>query len=115
MRIEGKPAKLGLLQVVLQPRKISAFRKPDSLRLSSKIVLIIVSRDLNLGADRFRVLLHQWKKPVCCRAGDNLEKTAVLVALERSDEIAMQPINVDLATLQKAVVINPGQMINFRL
>ena len=61
------------------------------------------------------MLLHQREKPVGRRAGDDFEKAAILKALECADEIAMQPIDVDLAALQKAVVINPRQMIYFRL
>src|SRR6202011_989988 len=61
------------------------------------------------------MFFHQREEAVCCCAGDDLEIPSVLKALERADEVAMQPIDVDLAALHEAVVINSCQMIYFRL
>jgi hypothetical protein len=99
--IHGKPTELSLLQIVFESGKVGAFWKPNAARLAAKGLLVFVAGDQDLGADSLWMFLHQRQKSMCGRAGDDLQNTVVLESSKRSDEIALQTVDVDLAAFEK--------------
>ena len=113
--IHGKPTELSLLQIVFESGKVGAFWKPNAARLPAKGLLVFVAGDQDLGADSLWMFLHQRQKSMCGRAGDDLQNTVVLESSKRSDEIALQTVDVDLAAFEKTAMIDPGEVIDLRL
>jgi hypothetical protein len=61
------------------------------------------------------MFLHQRQKTMCGRTGNDLQNPEVLESLKRFDQIALQPIGVDLAAFDKTAMIDPGKVVNLRL
>src|SRR6266436_2005344 len=113
--VHGKPTQLSLLKIVFKSGKVGAFWKPNAARLPAKGLLVFVAGDQDLGADSLWMFLHQRQKSMCGRAGDDLQNTVVLESSKRSDQIALQTVDVDLAAFEKTAMIDPGEVIDLRL
>ncbi len=107
--IDDEPANLGLLEMVFDPGNIGAFGKPDPPGIPTKTVSVIVSGNLNLGADRLGKIHHQGEKAMGGSAGDYLKNTRVLKFSKGADQVATVAITEKMAAVVKPVVIEAGE------
>jgi len=113
--VDDKPADLGLLEIVFDSRKISAFGQPNPPRIATKAVSIIISGDLNLGPNRLWKILHQRKEAVGGSAGDNFEYAGVLKFSKGGDQVALVAITKKMPAVMKAIVIETGEGLKGRI
>ena len=94
VRVEDEPAQVRLLEHLVDPRHVGAFRQPDARRVAPETLAVIVPGDKDLRAHGLRNVLHQRQQPVGRRAGDDFQITRVLKPPERRDEVALPAFEV---------------------
>src|SRR5262249_12856825 len=71
--------------------------------------------DLDLGADGIPVRLHERKEAVRGAAGDQLQLAGLEETPKAVDEVVAVLIDKNFAGAAEAIVVHPGQVIEFRL
>ena len=113
--VDDEPADLGLLEIVFDSWKISAFGQPNTPRIATKTVSVIVSGDLDLGPDRLWKIFHQGQEAVGGSAGDDFKDTGILKLSKGGDQVPLVAITKEMPAVMKAIVVEAGERLKGRI
>ena len=88
MRIDDEPAQVRFLHDRFQPRRVGAFRQPESRRITAEYGPIDIAPGQDLGPHRFRRWLQERKQTVRGRRRHDLEASFIPKFPKLAQEIA---------------------------
>jgi hypothetical protein len=109
--VDDEPADFGFLQMILQSGIVGTLREPDATWVPSKAVPVIVSGDLNLGANRLRKFLHQGEESVGSSTGDDFQNANVLKFSKCCNEVPMVAVTKKMTAVMETVVIKARERV----
>ena len=115
MGIYNKPPQICLLQYLADCRNIAALRQPDAHRITSETFSIIIAADQNLSPHRLGTKLHEWKKAVRRRTGDNLQHAILLELRKSADHVAPDLVEIKIPSGDKVIGIKTRQFVELRI
>jgi hypothetical protein len=81
------------------------------LRGAAEGLAILIAGDSDLRANRFRLGSKQWEETMGSSTSDYLEKPALLEPTKRSNQVALQTIDIYFLTFKESGVIEASEMI----
>src|SRR3954462_2526241 len=96
--IRDEPPDVRFAQDILNSRIIGAFGQPETSRFCLESLAEGLATDPDLGANRFRCFLKQWKQAVGCPGCGELEDADLLETAKNTDEVAV-PVEESVANL----------------
>ena len=109
--VDDEPSDFGPLQMILQSGIVGALRQPDAPWVPSKAVPVIVSGDLNLGANRLREFPHQGKESMGRSTGDDFQYARVLKLSKCGYQVPMVAVTKKMTAVVQTVVIKARESV----
>ncbi len=115
MRVQHRPAQVGILEYLAYRRNVSTLGQPNPDGIAPKAFSIFIAPYENLRLHRLGTKLHQREKAMGSCTRDDLEKTIFLKLGKRPDNIPSNLIEVKVAGGKKPLRIETRQLIERRI